>query len=46
MDNNKGNIVIYQSEDGHTRIEVRMEEETVWLTQADMANLFQTTKKT
>lgn len=45
MDNNKGNIVIYQSEDGRARIEVRMEEETVWLTQADMANLFQTTKQ-
>jgi len=42
MDNNKGNIVIYQSEDGHTRIEVRMEDETVWLTQKMMAELFQT----
>ncbi len=34
-------IVIYQTEDGKTRIEVRMENETVWLTQAQMAELFQ-----
>ncbi|MBQ6648783.1 MAG: virulence protein RhuM/Fic/DOC family protein [Muribaculaceae bacterium] len=40
MENNK--IVIYQTEDGHTRIDVRMENETVWLTQAQMAELFQT----
>jgi hypothetical protein len=36
-------IIIYQTEDGHTRIQVRLEDETVWLTQADMARLFQTT---
>ena len=36
-------ILIYQAEDGHTRIQVRLENETVWLTQADMARLFQTT---
>ena len=41
MENNK--IVIYQTEDGHTRIDVRMENETVWLTQAQMAELFQKT---
>lgn len=34
-------LVIYQTEDGHTRIDVRMENETVWLTQAQMAELFQ-----
>jgi len=45
MENNQGNIVIYQSEDGHARIEMRLEDETVWLTQADMVNLFQTTKQ-
>jgi Virulence protein len=42
MENNQGNIVIYQSEDGHTRIQVRLEDETVWLTQKMMAELFQT----
>lgn len=31
MEPNKSNIIIYQTEDGQTRIEVRMEEETVWL---------------
>lgn len=36
-------ILIYQTEDGRTRIQVRLEGETVWLTQADMAQLFQTT---
>lgn len=35
-------IVIYQTEDGQTQIDVRMEDETVWLTQAQMAELFQT----
>ena len=41
MENNK--IVIYQTEDGHTQIDVRLENETVWLTQAQMAELFQKT---
>ena len=40
MGNDK--IIIYQTEDGHTRIDVRMQDETVWLTQAQMAELFQT----
>jgi prophage maintenance system killer protein len=35
-------IVIYQSEDGQTQIDVRLEDETVWLTQAQMAELFET----
>ena len=35
-------IVIYQTEDGQTQIDVRIENETVWLTQAQMAELFQT----
>lgn len=34
-------IVIYKTNDGQTAIEVRMENETVWLTQAQMAELFQ-----
>lgn len=36
-------ILIYQSEDGQTRIEVQLRDETVWLTQKHMAELFQTT---
>ena len=35
-------IIIYQTDDGQTRIDVRLEDETVWLTQAQMAELFQT----
>ncbi len=38
MENEK--IVIYQTEDGQTQIEVRLEKESVWLTQAQMAELF------
>lgn len=41
MDND---IVIYQSEDGLTKIEVKFENETVWLTQQQMAELFQTSR--
>ena len=36
-------IILYQTEDGRSRIEVRLENETVWLTQQLMAELFQTT---
>lgn len=39
MEGNK--IVLYQTEDGQTRIDVRLENDTVWLTQAQMADLFQ-----
>ena len=38
-------IVIYLSEDGQTQVDVRLENETVWLTQAQMVELFQTTKQ-
>ncbi len=38
-----GEFILYQTEDGHTRIECRFESETIWLTQAQMADLFQTT---
>ena len=37
-------IVIYQSEDGHTKVDVRFEDETVWLTQQQLVDLFQTSK--
>ena len=40
---NKSQIIIYQTEKGETRLEVRLENETVWLTQKLMAELFQTT---
>jgi hypothetical protein len=40
----KGEIIIYQPDDQSTLIEVRIEEETVWLTQMQMAELFQTTR--
>ena len=36
-------VVLYQTEDGTTRLSVRLEGETVWLTQAAMAELFQAT---
>ena len=39
----KGELLIYQTEDGRTKIDVYFEEETVWLSQAAMAMLFQTT---
>jgi hypothetical protein len=39
-----GEIVIYQTEDGLTNIEVKIQDETVWLTQQQMADLFQTSR--
>jgi hypothetical protein len=36
-------IVLYQTADGKTRLEVQFQGETAWLTQAQMAELFQTT---
>jgi len=41
----KGQFLVYSAEDGRTKIEVRLEHETVWLTQQHMADLFQTTKQ-
>ena len=38
---NRGQIVSYQTKDGKTSIDVKLENETVWLTQAQMADLFQ-----
>jgi hypothetical protein len=42
----ESSIIIYQTEDGHTKIETRLEDETVWLTQAQMGDLFQKSKAT
>ena len=39
----KGQFLVYQAEDGRMKIDVRLEGETAWLTQAHMAELFQTT---
>jgi len=38
---NYGEILIYQTEDGLTKIDVNMQDETVWLTQEEMSELFQ-----
>ena len=38
-------FLLYQTEDSTSKIEVRLENDTVWLTQAQMVDLFQTTKQ-
>ena len=43
-DNVNGDIIIYQTDDGLTKIEVRVEKETVWLSQQQMAELFGTSR--
>ena len=44
MMDNKGDIVIYKTQDGLTKINVKFEDETVWLTQAQLVELYQTSK--
>ena len=46
MLNPSSEIIIYQTEDGQTKIDVRMENETVWLSLDKMAELFQRDKST
>ena len=41
---NRGEVILYQP-DNEIKLEVRLEDETVWLTQAQMAELFQTSKQ-
>lgn len=41
---NKGEVLIYNTEDGLTHIDVKMESETVWLTQLQLCDLYQTSK--
>ena len=41
---NKSQLIIYQTEDGNVKIDVRFQNDTVWLTQQLMAELFQTSK--
>ena len=45
MERQKGEIILYQREDGAVQIDVRVEDETVWLTQQQIAELFDTTKQ-
>ena len=37
-------VIIYTANDGKTKIDVKLEEETLWLTQAQMCELYQTSK--
>lgn len=41
---NQGDVIIYQSEDGKTKIDVRFVDETVWLSQQQMVELFKTSR--
>ncbi len=45
IDNKNGDIIIYQTDDGLTKIDVKIEDETVWLSQQQMAELYNTTKQ-
>ena len=44
IDNENGDIIIYQTDDGLTKIDVKIEDETVWLSQQQMAELFSTSR--
>lgn len=44
MNQDKGNIIVYNTEDGNAKIEVRLENENVWLTQAQLVELYQSSK--
>jgi hypothetical protein len=41
----KNEIIIYQNEDSATKIEVRLEDETVWLTQNQIVEIFESSKQ-
>lgn len=43
---NRGEIIIYQTEDGQSKLDVRLEAESIWLNQNQMAELFDKSKKT
>ena len=45
LEHAKGQFLVYQAEDGKLKLDVRFEDESVWLTQQLMADLFQTTKQ-
>lgn len=44
MDQRQGEILIYQSDDGLTHIDVKIQDETVWLTQAQLVELYKSSK--
>jgi hypothetical protein len=44
MEKNDSEIIIYRTEDGATKIDVRLDENSVWLTQSDLVELFQSSK--
>ena len=46
MSENNTELIIYQTEDGQTKIDVHMENETVWLSLDQMTELFQRDKST
>ncbi len=46
MISNQGELIVYQAEDGQTSVDVRLKDETVWLSQAEMTELFQRNKRT
>lgn len=45
MKMSKGEVLIYQGKDGFTQVSVRLQDETLWLSQSQMSELFQTTKQ-
>lgn len=45
MSESKGELILYRTEDGHAAIHLRAAEGTVWLSQSEMAELFETTKQ-
>lgn len=42
--NTQSEIIIYRTEDGNTKVDVKFQDETVWLTQAQLCELYQTSK--
>ena len=45
MENKDNNILIYQDDDGTTKVNVRFADEDVWLTQAQLAEIYDTTQQ-
>ncbi len=41
---NENKVIIYTASDGQTKIDVKLEDDTLWLTQAQMCELYQTSK--
>ena len=45
MQKNENNIIIYQDEDGVTKVSVRLVDDDIWLTQSQIAEIYKTTKQ-